>query len=68
MTDLTNYALREHSYQVSMAVSALMEGMGMFSENIKQPGKWTKSDFDSLIEKYQLSHNQIVSNWMEIFQ
>jgi hypothetical protein len=51
-----------------MAVSALLEGLGMFCENQKQPGKWTKSDFESLIEKYQLSHNQILSNWEDVLQ
>jgi len=68
MTELTDLGLKEFTYQVSMAVSAFLEGLGMFSENQKQPGKFGKKDFKALIDKYQLSHNQVLSNWKEVLQ
>jgi len=55
--------LREMCYQQSMCVGALLKGLGMFSENLKAPGKFSKKDFEKLIEEFQLSHNQIISNW-----
>lgn len=58
--------LREMCYQQSMCVGALLKGLGMFSENLKVPGKFSKEDFEALIEEFQLSHNQIISNWNDI--
>jgi hypothetical protein len=68
VTELTNIALREHAYQMSMVASAIIESMGMLSENIGTPKKFDKNDFESLIEKYQLSHNQVLSNWLKILE
>lgn len=55
--------LREIVYQHSMCVSALLKAMGMFSENMKTPGTFSKEDFEAIIIEFQLSHNQILSNW-----
>ena len=53
---------------MSMITSALLEALGMFSENQETPGKFTKKDFESLIDKYGLSHNHVIAAWNDIWR
>ena len=65
---MTTNALKEHSYKMAQIVQALIKAMGMFAEVLKEPGKYSKEDFESIIEEYGIHHNAIISDWEEVLK
>lgn len=57
------YILREFNYQNAKALQALITAMGMFAGILKDPGKYSREDFEKLIEEFGIHHNAIISAW-----
>lgn len=62
------FAMREYNYQQAQIVQALITAMGMFAEVLKEPGKYSREDFESIIEEYGIHHNAIIGGWNEVLK
>jgi len=49
---------RELEYFRMLLLQARIEMEGMIAENQRHQGKFGKEDFDKLVEKYRIHHNQ----------
>jgi hypothetical protein len=59
---------RQLAYDITVATGALLEGLGMLSENLSrlQRGEaiaYPDSSFTELIERTGMHHNSIVTRW-----
>lgn len=53
----TSY-LSELEYFRMQMLQARIEMEGMIAENLREPGKYGKADFDALVDKYGIHHNK----------
>ena len=56
---------KRQTYILTQTANALIEALGMFSENIERNNNgyalaYDESAFDSLVDKYGISHNQVL--------
>ncbi|KKL81079.1 hypothetical protein LCGC14_1998300 [marine sediment metagenome] len=57
---------QQAAYVFSQSVSALIEAIGMISENLDRNRRgeshaWCNEEFNNLINKYGISHNAVLS-------
>ena len=68
---MEGYQAQELDYGISMAVSALIEAMGMHWDNVasEQRGEtppYRGVQFKELIDEYGLHQNAVLTRWKEI--
>ncbi len=61
---------QQAAYVFAQSVSALIEAIGMFSENLDRVRKdespaWRNEEFNNLIEKYGIHHNAVISLYQQ---
>ena len=59
---------QQAAYVFAQSVSALIEAMGMISDNMDRARKgesqaWYNEEFNNLIDKYGISHNAVLGTY-----
>ncbi len=59
---------RELDYGITMAAQALVEALGMLSENLQRMHRgesmaYTEISFNNLINKHGIHHNAVIKRW-----
>ena len=69
---ISEAAMKELDYGITIAVQALIEAMGMMAENQQRIHRgeslaYTEKAFQVVIEKYGICHNGVLSRWQRIY-
>ena len=63
VVDEQTMATRDLAYVIGQCTCALIEAMGMHAANNQHPNDqpYSKTDFDSLCDKYPIHHNAVLN-------
>lgn len=61
---------QQAAYVIAQSASALIEAVGMMSDNLQRMRRgealvWDNDDFSSLISKYSIGHNDVLSLYQQ---
>lgn len=65
-------ALRELDYGLSQTTCAILEAMGMVTENQRRTAQgealaYGEKEFYALMDKYGLHHNNVITRWRSLY-